>query len=53
MPASKAEQVLEAVKTLFETVLGATIERNSAVPEKIPAGRLLREGRRGSEHPVC
>jgi hypothetical protein len=41
MPASKAEQVLEALRTLLETVPGATIDRNSVVPEKIPAGGLI------------
>jgi hypothetical protein len=46
MPASKAEQVLEALKTLFETVPGAAVERNSVLPEKIPAGGviILRDG---------
>jgi len=41
MPASKAEQVLEALKTLLETVPGTTIDRNSVLPEKIPAGGLI------------
>jgi hypothetical protein len=46
MPASKAEQVLYALKTLLETVPGATIDRNSVLPEKIPDGGLiiLRDG---------
>ena len=46
MPASKAEQVLGALETLLETVPGATIDRNSVLPEKIPAGGLiiLRDG---------
>ncbi len=46
MPASKAEQVLEAMKALLETVPGAVVERNSALPEKIPTGGLimLRDG---------
>jgi hypothetical protein len=46
MPASKAEQVLDAVKALLETVAGATVQRNSALPEKIPDGGLiiLRDG---------
>ena len=46
MPASKAEQVLEAVKALLDTVPGAVVERNSVLPEKVPAGGLiiLREG---------
>ena len=41
MPASKAEQVLDALKTLLETLLGATIERNSVLSEKIPDGGLI------------
>jgi hypothetical protein len=46
MPASKAEQVLEALKALLETVPGVVIERNSVLPEKIPDGGLiiLRDG---------
>ena len=46
MANSKPEQVLEAIKALLMTVPGARIERNSAVPEKIPAGGLivLRDG---------
>ena len=46
MPASKAEQVLEDIKTLLETIPGVTVERNSVLPEKIPAGGLiiLRDG---------
>jgi len=46
MPASKTEQVLEAMKTLLETVAAATVERNSVLPEKIPDGGLiiLRDG---------
>jgi hypothetical protein len=46
MPVSKAEQLLEAIKTLLETVPGAVVERNSALPEKVPAGGLiiLRDG---------
>jgi hypothetical protein len=46
MPASKAEQVLDALKALLQTVPGATIERNSVLPEKVPAGVLiiLRDG---------
>jgi hypothetical protein len=46
MPESKAEQVLDALKALLETVPGATIERNSVLPEKVPAGGLiiLRDG---------
>ena len=46
MPASKAEQVLEAIKALLKTLPGVTIERNSVLPEKVPAGGLiiLRDG---------
>jgi hypothetical protein len=46
MPASKAEQVLDTLKTLLETVPGATTDRNSVLPEKIPDGGLiiLRDG---------
>jgi hypothetical protein len=41
MPASKAEQVLEAIKALLEAVPGAVVERNSVLPEKIPGGGLI------------
>jgi hypothetical protein len=46
MPASKAEQVLERIKASLETVPGAMIDRNSVLPEKVPAGGLiiLRDG---------
>ena len=46
MPESKAEQVLDALKALFERVPDAVVERNSVLPEKIPAGGLviLRDG---------
>src|SRR5919106_4468379 len=46
MPASQAEQVLEALKALLETVPDAVIQRNSVLPEKIPGGGLviLRDG---------
>ena len=46
MPASKAEQVLEALRAVLETVPDAVVERNTALPEKIPDGRLiiLRDG---------
>jgi hypothetical protein len=46
MPASKAEQILEAIKALLETVPGVAVERNSVLPEKVPAGGLiiLRDG---------
>ena len=38
MPASKAEQVLDVLKALLEEVPDAVVERNSALPEKVPAG---------------
>jgi hypothetical protein len=38
MPASKVEQVLDALKALLETVPGAAVDRNSVLPEKIPDG---------------
>jgi hypothetical protein len=41
MPASKAEQVLDALKALLETVPDAVVERNSVLPEKIPDGGLI------------
>jgi len=41
MPSSKTEQVLAAIKALLGTVPGATIERNSVLPEKIPDGGLI------------
>jgi hypothetical protein len=46
MPASKAEQVLEALKALLETVPDAVVDRDSVLPEKVPAGGLiiLRDG---------
>jgi hypothetical protein len=46
MPASKAEQVLEALKALLETIPNAVVERNSVLPEKIPDSGLiiLRDG---------
>jgi hypothetical protein len=46
MPASKAEQVLEALRAVLEMVSGATVERNSVLPEKVPGGGLiiLRDG---------
>src|ERR687898_2838132 len=46
MPASKAEQVLDALKALLETVPDAVVERNSVLPEKVPDGGLiiLRDG---------
>jgi hypothetical protein len=49
MSASKVEQVLGGLKALLETVPGATIDRNSVLPEKIPDGGLiiLRDGEPG------
>jgi hypothetical protein len=46
MPASKAEQILDALKALLETIPGAVVERNSVLPEKIPGAGLiiLRDG---------
>jgi hypothetical protein len=46
MPASKAEQVLDALKALLEMSPDAVVERNSVLPEKIPDGGLiiLRDG---------
>ena len=46
MASSKPEQVLEAIKSLLITVPRAKVERNTAVPEKIPTGGLivLRDG---------
>ena len=41
MPASKAEQVLEALRAALETVPDAVVQRNSVLPEKAPAGGLL------------
>src|ERR687891_504710 len=41
MPASKAEQVLDALKGLLETVPDAVVQRNSVLPEKIPGGGLI------------
>jgi hypothetical protein len=50
MPASKAEQVLEAIRGLLETIPDAVVERNSVLPEKVPAGGLiiLRDGAPGA-----
>jgi hypothetical protein len=46
MTASKAEQVLEALRGTLQTVSGAVVERNSVLPEKVPNGGLiiLRDG---------
>jgi hypothetical protein len=55
MPASKAEQVLGALKALLDTKPNASVERNSVLPEKVPAGGLiiLRDGDPGEpEQPL-
>jgi hypothetical protein len=46
MPASKTEQVLEAIKVRLQTIPDAVVERNSVLPEKVPVGGLiiLRDG---------
>jgi hypothetical protein len=46
MPASKAEQVLEGIRALLETIPDAVVHRNIVLPEKVPAGGLiiLRDG---------
>jgi hypothetical protein len=46
MPASKAEQVLDALKVLLEAVPAVVVERNSVLPERVPDGGLiiLRDG---------
>jgi len=46
MPPSKTEQILEALKAVLQTVPAAEVERNTALPEKIPTGGLivLRDG---------
>ena len=43
---TKSEQVLTAIKALLMIVPSAKVERNTAVPEKIPTGGLivLRDG---------
>ena len=43
---SKTEQVLQALYSLLQTIPEATVERNIAVPAKIPPGGLivLRDG---------
>ncbi len=43
---SKTELILIDLKSVLETISDATVERNSAVPEKIPSGGLiiLRDG---------
>ena len=51
---SKSEQVLEAIKALLIPVPDAKVERNTAVPEKIPTGGLivLRDGDPGEPEPA-
>jgi hypothetical protein len=46
MAASKAEQVLDALRGALDLVPGTVVERNSVLPEKVPATRLiiLRDG---------
>jgi hypothetical protein len=46
MPASKAEQVLETLRGVLDLVPGAVVQRNSALPEKVPDSGLiiLRDG---------
>ena len=46
MPASKAEQVLEAIRLMLGTLPFSAVQRNTVLPEKIPAGGLviLRDG---------
>jgi hypothetical protein len=46
MPASKAEQVLEAIKSRLQTIPDTVVERNSVLPEKVPESGLiiLRDG---------
>ena len=46
---SKPERVLDAIKALLMTVPNAKVERNAAVPERVPAGGLivLRDGNPG------
>jgi len=46
MPASKTEQVLQAIEALLGANPGASFERNNVLPEKIPDGGLiiLRDG---------
>jgi hypothetical protein len=41
MPASKVEQVLNALNALLQTVPDASVERNSVLPEKVPGGGLI------------
>jgi hypothetical protein len=41
MPASKAEQVLEALRAALEAVPDAVVQRNIVLPEKVPASGLI------------
>jgi hypothetical protein len=41
MSASKAEQALDALKALLETVPDAAVQRNDVLPEKVPGGGLI------------
>ena len=41
MPVSKTAQIIGVLKARLGSIIGATVERNSAVPEKIPPGGLL------------
>jgi len=41
MPASKVEQVLNALNALLGTVPDAVVARNSVLPERIPDGGLI------------
>jgi hypothetical protein len=52
MPASKTEQVPDSIRALLEAMPDATVERNSILPEKIPAGGLIivRDGDPGEPH---
>ena len=51
---TKAEQILDALATLLAGGLDATVERNSAVPERIPADGLviIRDGDPGEPERV-
>ena len=43
---SRAEAILQGLRSVLSGINGATVERNSVLPEKIPAGGLiiLRDG---------
>tara|TARA_R100000687_G_C6396935_1_gene139972 strand:+ start:183 stop:617 length:435 start_codon:yes stop_codon:yes gene_type:complete len=52
---SKTEQILVALQSALEAISDPTVERNSAVPEKIPTSGLvvLRDGNADDpEHPL-